>query len=206
MCDKGRRRWHGDEETRGPSPLILSPVPSRSPLTPALSTRKGGTTNLKVGGQWIGRWGVKTVKTLKFEKGGGTWNSMLPNHWIKRTPALMVALTLSELPHLSPSIKLRQITIQTLAPHPCPASLPCILVPPLRLSPLAPHPSPLTLTPHPRPPSSPLILTPHRHPSSLNSKNQYLDTSFFVANNSCVRLNVKKYNFRPTFLLQTLLT
>jgi len=34
---------------------------------------KGGATNLKVGGggQCIGRWGINTVKTLKFEKGGG---------------------------------------------------------------------------------------------------------------------------------------
>jgi len=32
---------------------------------------KGGATNLKVGGQCIGRWGVNTVKTQQFEKGGG---------------------------------------------------------------------------------------------------------------------------------------
>jgi len=32
---------------------------------------KGGTTNLKGGGQWIGRWEVNAVKTLTFEKGGG---------------------------------------------------------------------------------------------------------------------------------------
>jgi len=33
---------------------------------------KGGATNLKVGGgQGIGIWGVNTIKTLAFEKGGG---------------------------------------------------------------------------------------------------------------------------------------
>jgi len=32
---------------------------------------KGGAMNLKVGGQCIGRWGVNTVKTLKFEKKSG---------------------------------------------------------------------------------------------------------------------------------------
>jgi len=33
-------------------------------------TNKGGATNMKVGGQCIGRWGVNIVKTQKFEKGG----------------------------------------------------------------------------------------------------------------------------------------
>jgi len=32
-------------------------------------THKGGATNLKVGGQCIGRWVVNAVKTLQFEKG-----------------------------------------------------------------------------------------------------------------------------------------
>jgi len=36
-----------------------------------IARSKGGATNLKVGGQCIGRWGVQTVKTLQFEKEGG---------------------------------------------------------------------------------------------------------------------------------------
>jgi len=38
---------------------------------------KGGATNLKVGGRgrYIGTWEVNTVKTLKFEEGGGAWPS-----------------------------------------------------------------------------------------------------------------------------------
>jgi len=46
---------------------------------------KGGATNLKVGGQCIGRCGVNTVKSLTFEKGGGC---MTP------PPVSMVAPTL----------------------------------------------------------------------------------------------------------------
>jgi len=32
---------------------------------------KGGAMNLNVGGQCIGSWGINTVKTLTFKKGGG---------------------------------------------------------------------------------------------------------------------------------------
>jgi len=42
---------------------------------------KGGTTNLKVGGgvvQCIGGWGINTVKTLTFGKGGGAFNYIPP--------------------------------------------------------------------------------------------------------------------------------
>jgi len=46
---------------------------------------KEGTTNLQVGGQCIGRWGVNTVKTLKFEKGGGVHNP--PSSYRGATPA-----------------------------------------------------------------------------------------------------------------------
>jgi len=43
----------------------------------------GGATNLKVGAQCTGRWGVNTVKTKTFEKGG--W-------WVHDPPpAFMVA-------------------------------------------------------------------------------------------------------------------
>jgi len=44
---------------------------SRLYMVERLHMGKGGATSLRVGGQCIGRRGVNTVKTLKFEKSQG---------------------------------------------------------------------------------------------------------------------------------------
>jgi len=46
----------------------------------------GGATNLKVGAQCTGRWGVNTVKTKTFEKGGWWVHDPPPSFYGGATP------------------------------------------------------------------------------------------------------------------------
>jgi len=75
--------------------IVISLKMAPPPLCPCLTSVgppvKGGATNLKVGGQCIGRWGVNTLKTLKFEKDRGCMTPPQLQWWCR--PCLLWLLS-----------------------------------------------------------------------------------------------------------------